>query len=125
MGLKTLEIYERDQIFQRAAALAPKFQSRLRSFLDHPLVGEARGVGMIGALEFVSNKATKAGFTPYGSIGTYCFERCHAHGLIPRNVGDGIALCPPLIITPTQIDDLVGIILKSLDEAEPKLRAIG
>jgi adenosylmethionine-8-amino-7-oxononanoate aminotransferase len=61
---------------------------------------------MIGALEFVSNKATKAGFTPYGSIGIYCFERCHVHGLIPRNVGDGIALCPPLIITEAQIDEM-------------------
>jgi putrescine aminotransferase len=116
VGLKTLEIYERDQIFQRAAALAPKFQSRLRSFLDHPLVGEARGVGMIGALEFVSNKATKAGFTPYGSIGTYCFERCHVHGLIPRNVGDGIALCPPLIITEAQIDEMFDKLSLALDD---------
>jgi 4-aminobutyrate--pyruvate transaminase len=116
VGLKTLEIYERDQIFQRAATLAPKFQGRLRSFLDHPLVGEARGVGMIGALEFVSNKATKAGFTPYGSIGTYCFERCHAHGLIPRNVGDGIALCPPLIITEAQIDEMFDKLSLALDD---------
>ena len=116
VGLKTLEIYERDQIFGRAAALAPKFQARLRSFLDHPLVGEARGVGMIGALEFVSNKTTKAGFTPYGSIGTYCFERCHAHGLIPRNVGDGIALCPPLVITEAQIDEMFDKLSLALDD---------
>lgn len=116
VGLKTLEIYERDNIFGRAAALAPKFQARLRSFLDHPLVGEARGVGMIGALEFVSNKTTKAGFTPYGSIGTYCFERCHAHGLIPRNVGDGIALCPPLIITEAQIDEMFDKLSLALDD---------
>ena len=116
VGLKTLEIYERDNIFGRAAALAPKFQARLRSFLDHPLVGEARDVGMIGALEFVSNKTTKAGFTPYGSIGTYCFERCHAHGLIPRNVGDGIALCPPLIITEAQIDEMFDKLSLALDD---------
>ncbi len=106
VGLKTLEIYKRDQIFERAARLAPKFQAKLQSFADHPLVGEVRGVGMIGALEFVSNKATKAGFNPPGSIGTYCFERCHVHGLIPRNVGDGIAFCPPLIITEAQIDEI-------------------
>ena len=116
VGLKTLEIYERDRIFERAAALAPQFQRRLRAFLDHPLVGEARGVGMIGALEFVSNKNTKAGFTPYGSIGTYCFERCHAHGLIPRNVGDGIALCPPLIITEAQIDEMFDKLGLALDD---------
>ncbi len=125
VGLKTLEIYERDQIFQRAAALAPKFQSRLRSFLDHPLVGEARGVGMIGALEFVSNKATKAGFTPYGSIGTYCFERCHVHGLIPRNVGDGIALCPPLIITEAQIDEMFDKLSLALDDTLDHVTRLG
>ena len=106
VGLKTLEIYARDRIFERAATLAPKFQARLRAFAEHPLVGEVRGIGMIGALEFVSNKATKAGFTPPGSIGTYCFERCHVHGLIPRNVGDGVAFCPPLIITEAQIDEM-------------------
>ena len=125
VGLKTLEIYERDQIFQRAAALAPKFQSRLRAFLDHPLVGEARGVGMIGALEFVSNKATKAGFTPYGSIGTYCFERCHVHGLIPRNVGDGIALCPPLIITEAQIDEMFDKLSLALDDTLDHVTRLG
>jgi 4-aminobutyrate---pyruvate transaminase len=116
VGLKTLEIYKRDKIFERAAALAPKFQAKLRSFADHPLVGEIRGVGMIGAVEFVSNKATKAGFNPPGSIGTYCFERCHVHGLIPRNVGDGIAFCPPLIITEAQIDEIFEKFSKALHD---------
>jgi 4-aminobutyrate--pyruvate transaminase len=106
VALKTLEIYQRDVIFERAARLAPKFQARLRSFADHPLVGEVRGIGMIGAIEFASNKTTKAGFNPLGSIGVYCFDRCHAHGLIPRNVGDGIAFCPPLIIDEAQIDEI-------------------
>jgi len=106
VALKTLEIYERDQIFAHAARMSVKFQASLRRFADHPLVGEVRGVGLIGALEFVSNKHTRAGFNPPGSIGTYCFERCHAHGLIPRNVGDGIALCPPLIINEAQIDEI-------------------
>jgi len=106
VALKTLEIYERDQIFAHAARMSVKFQAGLRRLSDHPLVGEVRGVGLIGALEFVSDKRTRAGFNPPGSIGTYCFERCHAHGLIPRNVGDGIALCPPLIINEAQIDEI-------------------
>jgi 4-aminobutyrate--pyruvate transaminase len=116
VALKTLEIYQRDRLFERVTALTPQFQRRLRGFLDHPLVGEARGVGLLGALEFVSNKTTKAGFTPYGSVGTYCFERCHAHGLIPRNVGDGIALCPPLIITEAQIDEMFDKLSLALDD---------
>lgn len=116
VGLKVLEIYARDRIFERAARLAPKFQARLRSFAEHPLVGEVRGIGMIGAVEFVSNKKSKAGFNPPGSIGTYCFERCHVHGLIPRNVGDGIAFCPPLIITETQIDEIFDKFTRALND---------
>ena len=116
VGLKTLEIYARDRLFERASQLSPKFQARLRSFADHPLVGETRGIGLIGAVEFVSNKAIKAGFTPAGSIGTYCFERCHVHGLIPRNVGDGIAFCPPLIITEAQIDEMFDKFTLALNE---------
>ncbi len=106
VALKCIEIYQRDQVFEHAAKMADKFQARLRSFADHPLVGEVRGIGMIGAVEFVSDKKTKAGFNPYGSIGVYCFDRCHAHGLIPRNVGDGIAFCPPLIVNEAQIDEI-------------------
>ena len=106
VALKTLEIYARDRIFERAARLAPKFQARLASFADHPLVGEVRGVGLVGALEFVADKPSKRGFDPAGSVGSYCFERCHAHGLIARNVGDGIAFCPPLIVTEAQIDEI-------------------
>lgn len=116
VALKCLEIYERDGIFERAARLAPKFQAHLQSFADHPLVGEVRGVGMIGALEFVSDKRTKGGFNPYGSVGAYCFDRCHAHGLIPRNVGDGIAFCPPLIIDEAQIDEIFDKFSLALDE---------
>ena len=60
VALKTLEIYERDKIFDKAAALAPQFQARLAKFSDHPMVGEARGMGLIGAVELVSNKTRKS-----------------------------------------------------------------
>ena len=106
VGLKTIEIYQREKIFEHAARMAPKFRSCLEGFKDHPLVGEVRSVGLIGAIEFVSNKTTKAGFTPSGSIGAYAFDRCHVHGLVARNIGDGIAFCPPLIVDETQIDEI-------------------
>lgn len=116
VALKTIEIYERDKLFARAAQLSPKFLGRLHALADHPLVGEVRGVGLIGAVEFVSNKLTKAGFTPAGKVGAYCFDRCHVHGLIARNVGDGMAFCPPLIITETQIDEIFDKFNKALND---------
>jgi len=106
VGLKVLEIYERDKLFEHAAALAPQFQERLQRFRDHPLVGEVRGVGLIGAVELVADKQSKAAFDPPGRVGAEVLKHCHANGLICRAIGDVMAFCPPLVITSTQVDEL-------------------
>jgi 4-aminobutyrate--pyruvate transaminase len=106
VGLKTLEIYQRDKVFEHAAQLAPHFQARLHGFKDHPLVGEARGVGLLGALELVADKRSKRGFDPAGRVGAEVLRQCHANGLICRAIGDVIAFCPPLIITAAQVDEM-------------------
>ena len=106
VGLKTLEIYERDGLFAHAARLAPQFQARLQRFAHHPLVGEVRGIGLIGAVELVASKTTKAAFAPPGKAGAECLKHCQDNGLICRAIGDVMAFCPPLIITPAQIDEL-------------------
>ncbi|MCP5202173.1 MAG: aminotransferase class III-fold pyridoxal phosphate-dependent enzyme [Gammaproteobacteria bacterium] len=106
VGLKTLEIYQRDRVFEHAAALAPQFQERLARFRDHPLVGEVRGVGLVGAVELVADKQAKTAFDPPGRVGAECLEHCHANGLICRAIGDVMAFCPPLVITSAQVDEL-------------------
>jgi 4-aminobutyrate--pyruvate transaminase len=106
VALENLDIIEERDLAGAAARMAPAFQERIRSFASHPLVGEARGVGLVGALEFVADKATKAAFAPPGSFGAKLAELCHEEGLIIRAIGDVIAFCPPLIITPAQIDEL-------------------
>ena len=106
VALENLDIFEERDLVGAARKLAPQFQARLRSFADHPLVGEARGIGLIGALEFVADKTTKAPVEPAGSLGGKLAELCHEEGLIIRAIGDTIAFCPPLIITSAQIDDL-------------------
>lgn len=106
VGLKTLEIYERDKLFDHAAALAPQFQERVQRFADHPLVGEARGVGLICAVELVADKVSKTAFDPPGKVGAECLSYCHANGLICRAIGDVMAFCPPLIITSEQVDEM-------------------
>jgi 4-aminobutyrate---pyruvate transaminase len=106
IALENLDIIEERDLVGAAARLAPHFQARLKSFADHPLVGEARGVGLIGGLEFVADKTTKAAFDPPGSTGAKLAELCHEEGLIIRAIGDVIAFCPPLIITPPQIEDM-------------------
>jgi adenosylmethionine-8-amino-7-oxononanoate aminotransferase len=106
VALKTLEIYERDNIFDKAARTGDYLQQKLAPLAEHPLVGEVRGRGLIAALELVSNKATGEGFPP--SVAAYLTQACADAGLIGRPVaGTAFALCPPLIITETQIDELV------------------
>ena len=117
VALKTLEIYERDKIFDKAAALAPQFQARLAKFSEHPMVGEARGMGLIGAVELVSNKTRKSPFEVPGKVGGQVLNFCHANGLICRAIGDVIAFCPPLIITSEQIDELFDKFEKAMSQS--------
>jgi len=106
IALENLDIIEEKDLVGAVRRLAPQFQERLRGFLWHPLVGEARGVGLIGALEMVADKATKAPFDPPGSCGAKLIELCHEEGLIIRAIGDVMAFCPPLIISPADIDEM-------------------
>lgn len=116
VGLENIKIIEERKLIEHAAAVAPRFQEGLRRFADHPLVGEVRGVGLIAAVELVSDKKTKAGFEPVGSVGLHLYERCQEHGLILRNLGDAIAFCPPLIISEQEIDQLLERFGQALDD---------
>ena len=106
VALENLDIIEEKDLVGAARRLAPQFQERLRSFASHPLVGEARGVGLVGALEFVADKASKAPFDPPGSCGAKIAELCHEEGLVIRAIGDVIAFCPPLVISSADIDEM-------------------
>jgi 4-aminobutyrate---pyruvate transaminase len=104
VALKTLDILQRDRIVDAVAAKAPQFQSRLHALGEHPLVGEARGTGLIGAVELVADKATKRGFDPKLGVTARCAQFAQDVGLIVRALADSIAVCPPLVITPAEID---------------------
>ncbi len=116
VALETLKIYEERDIVARVKELAPRLQDGLRRFAGHPLVGEVRGIGLIGAAELVADKASKAPFDPVGQVGGALAGRAQAHGLIIRNLGDTIAVCPPLIISEAEIDALLERFGKALDE---------
>ena len=121
VALKTIEIYEELNLFSHVVKVTPKFQDRLNKLGSYNCVGEARGIGLIAALEIVKDKETKQNFEPYGKIGKKIAETCQKNGLIVRAIGDVIALCPPLIITETQIDEMFDILENSLTEVEKTL----
>ena len=115
VALKTLEIMAERDILGHVRAVAPQFQARLGALASHPLVGEARGVGLIGALELVADKTTRRPFEPDQAIGARAVELARENGLLCRAMGDAVALCPPLIITREQIDDLFDRLTRALD----------
>lgn len=118
LGVKALEIYERDDLVGRVRRLAPKFQARLKALASHPLVGEARGLGLMGGVELVADKATKRPFNPRAVVGTRASALVQDEGLIVRTIGDTLALCPAFIITEDEIDEMFGRLERGLDRAE-------
>jgi len=116
VALRTLELMTERDLFAHAARVGVPFQDRLRALQQHPLVGEARGVGLIGALELVQDKDRRQAFAAARGVGAYCAARCEDNGLIVRALGDTIALCPPLIITAAQVDELFAKLERSLDQ---------
>ena len=120
IALKALEIYERDGIYEHAATVGRYLQRRLREFADHEIVGDVRGVGLIGAVEIVADKTSRRPFDP-SAIG-YLAKTAQDHGLIGRALaGTTFAVCPPLVISCEQVDELVTILGRALDETAAHL----
>lgn len=108
VALENIRLLRTEGVIERVAQdIGPYLQQRWRELADHPLVGEVRGLGMLGALELVRDKATRERFEPAGRVGTLCRDLCVANGLVMRAVGDTMIIAPPLIITREQIDELI------------------
>ena len=115
VALENIRILREEKIVERVKTkTAPYLQSRWQELLEHPLVGEARGVGLLGALELVKNKKTRERFADPG-VGMLCREHCFRNGLVMRAVGDTMIISPPLVISEEQIDELIGKVRLCLD----------
>lgn len=126
VALKAIEIYQRDRMVDRVKAKAPLFEGRLAALADHPLVGEAKGLGLIGGLEIVADKATKRQFEAKKGVAVKCVGFAQAEGLIVRSLsGDRIAVCPPLIISEEEIGELFDRLGRALDRTHDWVRQEG
>ena len=126
VALKNIEIMEREDLVERVRGdVGPYLARALATLADHPLVGEARSLGLIGCVEIVSRKGTNARFgEKQGPAGLMVRDLCIQYGLMVRAVRDSIVMSPPLIISHAEIDQLVATLRRALDAAEPKLRAL-
>ena len=125
VGVETLKIYEERRIVDHVRAVMPHFQARLGQLGRHPLVGEARGLGLIGAVELVQDKKSKTPFDATVAAGARGAEMALQNGLIVRAAGDALAVCPPLIIEDEQIDQLFDRLNVALDQTHADLRRHG
>ncbi len=122
---ETLKIYDEIQISSHVERVAPHFQAALRRAGEHPLIGEARGLGMVGGLEIVKNKETGEPFDASHMVAAFAARHAEDGGVITRGIGDTLAFSPPLVIDEDHIDRLFGIVEKALDETSAMVEREG
>ena len=127
VALESLRILEEENIIEQVRNVTgPYLRKQWEALADHPLVGEARIVGMMGSIALTPNKATRAAFAgETGTVGFICRERCFTNNIIMRSVEDRMIISPPLTITCDEIDILMERARKSLDEAYEQVKADG
>jgi len=120
VALEALRIYVERDVVGQVARTGPFFQQRLRRLAAHPLVGEVRGIGLIAAVEFVADKATKRLFDPVGKVAAFIMRRAWENGLIVRALpqSDALSFCPPLFCTEAELEEIVEKLERSLEGVE-------
>lgn len=117
VALAVLRIYKEDAVMDHVRRVGAYFQAGLRRLRDHPLVGDVRGLGLIGALELAEDKAARKPFAPERGVGAFFLRRVMERGVILRIIpGDIIAFSPPLIVTEAEIDEILRAAEASLND---------
>lgn len=125
-ALANLSIIRGEKLVERIADdIGPYLGSQWKALADHPLVGEARIVGLIGALELTPDKKTRGKFAKTGTAGNLCRDIAYQAGLVLRATGDTLLIAPPFILSRTEADELITLTRQSLDEGYAKLKSQG
>ena len=126
VAIANLEIFRRERIVERVKEeAAPYLAARWRELASHPLVGEARCLGLLAAIELVPDKSSRRFFEPRGEVGTHMRDTCTRNGLVMRATRDTLFVAPPLVISRAEIDELLSKVVRSLDETSVWARAEG
>ncbi|HSR23610.1 MAG TPA: aminotransferase [Candidatus Eisenbacteria bacterium] len=125
VALRTLQLMEERDVVGHVRRVSVRFQERLRALGEHPLVGEARGVGLLGGVELVADRGARRRFERSLGVGARCAALALEAGLIVRPLGDTLAICPPLIIQPEEVDDLFDRLGAALDRTADWLTGQG
>jgi len=115
VALENIRIMQDEKLIEHAAAIAPYVEEKIGALRDHPIVGEVRVKGLIGAIELVKNKKTRARFDDLGRVGGICRDRCFDNDLVMRACWDTMVFSPPLCITEAEVDEWADLTRKALD----------
>lgn len=120
-GLANLDIIEREGLIARARKLTPRFKRRLEALAHHGIVGEVRTAGLMGAIELVSDKTSKAPLPGEWNVAARIRAATLARGVIVRASADTVVVCPPLIVTPKEIDLIASTLDAAISEVSAEL----
>jgi putrescine aminotransferase len=116
VAIANINILRDEGIIERVKQkTAPYFRAQWSTLADHPLVGEARSLGLVGAIEIVSDKTTRERFSKEDKAGARCRDFCFDNGVVMRAVGDSMIVAPPLIVEKKHIDELIDKARRCLD----------
>jgi 4-aminobutyrate--pyruvate transaminase len=121
VALEVLDIFAERDLLGHVRRVGPRLQEGVRKLAGHPLVGEVRGVGLVAGVELVPDKPGRSAFDPPGTAGSLFVARAQANGLIVRNLQDTVALCPPLIVSENEVEELLRRFTKALEETTDSL----
>jgi putrescine aminotransferase len=126
VAIANLEVFRRESIVEGVRDdKAPYLASRWQELASHPLVGEARSVGLLAAIELVPDKRKRRFFEPRGEVGLRMRDNCTRNGLVMRATRDTVFVAPPLVISRSEIDELLSKVVRSLDETATHAHAEG
>ena len=115
VALENIRIMQDEKLIEHVAAIAPYVEEKIGALRDHPIVGEVRIKGLIGAIELVRDKQTRARFDDLGRVGGICRDRCFDNNLVMRACWDTMVFSPPLCITEAEVDEWADLTRKALD----------
>ena len=122
VAMEAIKIYEEMDLIGHVGRVGPHLQKRLQEYADHPLVGDVRGVGMIAGIELVKDKKTREAFDPEVNIARKVGDHGERHGVLMRIIGERVVFSPPLIMTETEVDELMDGLGKALDDTWAEVR---
>ncbi|XP_062107027.1 gamma aminobutyrate transaminase 3, chloroplastic-like [Humulus lupulus] len=124
VAIEVLKIFKERKLVEQVNNISPRFQDGLKAFSNSPIIGEIRGTGLVLGTEFTDNKSPNDPFPPEWGIGSYFGAECVKNGMFVRVSGDNVAMAPPFIITPEEVDEIIRIYGKALKSTEERVEEL-